>query len=528
MTATFDTAEGGDLPPEEFRGLVHQVADWMADYLEGVGDLPVFPDVQPGDVRAALPAEPPEVGEPLEEALSDFREIVVPGLTHWNHPGFFGYYAITGSAPGILGEMLAAALNVNAMVWRSSPAATELEDVTTDWLRQLLGLPAGFEGVINDTASSSSLYALAAARDMAYPDAHRRGLFGLPAGRVYASDQTHSSIEKAVLTLGFGREGYRAIASDSEFRMKPDALRDAIEQDLAAGIRPVAVVATLGTTSSSSIDPVSEIAAVAREFELWLHVDAAYAGPAAIVPELRPLLAGWELADSIVVNPHKWLFTPVDCSVLYCRRSERLVRAFSIVPEYLTPPAGPADVEGRKPDGLRGLTGASLPVPQALVRSARVRASGHRGAFACARRDGDRVRSLGRCGSGLDTGSSDATGHRRLRVHAERERAATGRCHQPANHRACESLRGSLPHAHSTRWPGRAQALDRQSTHDARARAARLAITPGGGRRRGRSRIRLGARPPSVPGLYASSRTSRTRSPIESLASPKNINVLSA
>lgn len=347
MTATFDTAEGGDLPPEEFRGLVHQVADWMADYLEGVGDLPVFPDVQPGDVRAALPAEPPEVGEPLEEALSDFREIVVPGLTHWNHPGFFGYYAITGSAPGILGEMLAAALNVNAMVWRSSPAATELEDVTTDWLRQLLGLPAGFEGVINDTASSSSLYALAAARDMAYPDAHRRGLFGLPAGRVYASDQTHSSIEKAVLTLGFGREGYRAIASDSEFRMKPDALRDAIEQDLAAGIRPVAVVATLGTTSSSSIDPVSEIAAVAREFELWLHVDAAYAGPAAIVPELRPLLAGWELADSIVVNPHKWLFTPVDCSVLYCRRSERLVRAFSIVPEYLTPPAGPADVEGR-------------------------------------------------------------------------------------------------------------------------------------------------------------------------------------
>ena len=330
--------ESRDLPPEEFRALAHEVADWMADYLAGVGDLPVFPNVRPGDVRAALPAEPPEAAESLEQVLADFRDIVVPGLTHWNHPGFFGYYAITGSAPGILGEMLTAALNVNAMVWRSSPAATELEEITTDWLRQMMGLPAEFDGVINDTASSSSLYALAAARDMAYPDAHERGLFGQPAGRVYASDQTHSSIEKAVLTLGLGQDGYRAIASDSEFRMRPDALRAAIESDIARGVRPVAVVATLGTTSSSSIDPVGAIAALAREFGLWLHIDAAYAGPAAIVPELRPLLAGWEHGDSIVVNPHKWLFTPVDCSVLYCRRPERLVRAFSIVPEYLTAP----------------------------------------------------------------------------------------------------------------------------------------------------------------------------------------------
>jgi aromatic-L-amino-acid decarboxylase len=330
--------ESRDLPPEEFRALAHEVADWMADYLAGVGDLPVFPNVRPGDVRAALPAEPPEAAEPLADVLADFRDIIVPGLTHWNHPGFFGYYAITGSAPGILGEMLTAALNVNAMVWRSSPAATELEDLTTDWLRQMLGLPADFEGVINDTASSSSLYALAAARDTAYPDARERGLAGQPAGRFYASDQTHSSIEKGVLTLGFGRAGYCAIPSDSEFRMRPAALRAQIESDIARGVRPVAVVATLGTTSSSSIDPVGEIAEIAQEFGLWLHVDAAYAGPAAIVPELRPLLAGWEHADSIVVNPHKWLFTPVDCSVLYCRRPERLIRAFSIVPEYLTAP----------------------------------------------------------------------------------------------------------------------------------------------------------------------------------------------
>lgn len=336
-----------DLPPEEFRALAHEVADWMADYLAGVGDLPVFPKVRPGDVRAALPAEPPESAEPLGDVLADFRDIILPGLTHWNHPGFFGYYAITGSAPGILGEMLTAALNVNAMVWRSSPAATELEELTTDWLRQLMGLPADFDGVINDTASSSSLYALAAARDVAYPDAHERGLFSQPVGRVYASDQTHTSIEKAVLTLGFGQDGYCAIASDSEFQLRPAVLRAAIESDIAHGVRPVAVVATLGTTSSSSIDPVGEIAVIAREFGLWLHVDAAYAGPAAIVPELRPLLAGWEHADSIVVNPHKWLFTPVDCSLLYCRRPERLVRAFSIVPEYLTAPDASAGEDGR-------------------------------------------------------------------------------------------------------------------------------------------------------------------------------------
>jgi aromatic-L-amino-acid decarboxylase len=232
--------------------------------------------------------------------------------------------------------MLAAALNVNAMVWRSSPAATELEEVTTDWLRQLVGLPEAFDGVINDTASSSSLYALAAAREVAYPDAHRTGLFGQARGRIYASDQAHSSIEKAVLTLGFGQDGYRTIESDAEHRMSVPALRDAIEEDIASSIRPVAIVATLGTTSSTSLDPVGRIAELADEHGIWLHVDAAYGGPAAIVPELRPLLEGWELADSIIVNPHKWLFTPIDCSVLFCRRPKELVRAFSIVPEYLS------------------------------------------------------------------------------------------------------------------------------------------------------------------------------------------------
>lgn len=324
------------MPPEEFRRLARETADWIADYLEHIDDLPVFPSIEPGAVRAALSADPPEDGEPLERALADFRDIVVPGLNHWNHPAFFGYFSITASGPGIIGEMLAAALNVNAMVWRSSPAATELEDLATDWLGRLLGLPGDFEGVINDTASSSSLYALAAARRVAYPEAHDVGLFGLPPGRVYASDQAHSSIEKAVLTLGFGRTGYRAIASDAEFRMDPVALERAITEDLEAGVRPVAIVATLGTTSTASIDPIAEIAGVARKHDVWLHVDAAYGGPAAIVPEMAGHFRGWERADSIVVNPHKWLFTPIDCSVLYCRRPDELVRAFSIIPEYLS------------------------------------------------------------------------------------------------------------------------------------------------------------------------------------------------
>jgi len=222
----------GDLPPEEFRRLAHEAADWMADYLAGVGALPVMARVRPGDVRARLPASPPEAGEDLDAALADFRDIVLPGITHWNHPAFFGYFSVSGSGPGILGEMLTAALNVNAMVWRSSPAATELEEVTLDWLRQLVELPAEFDGTINDTASSSVLYALAAAREVAYPESHHGGLFGLPRGRIYASEHAHSSVEKAVLTLGLGRGGYRAIPSDDVFRMRPDALREACDEFL--------------------------------------------------------------------------------------------------------------------------------------------------------------------------------------------------------------------------------------------------------------------------------------------------------
>ncbi|MEK9502243.1 pyridoxal phosphate-dependent decarboxylase family protein [Gaopeijia maritima] len=328
----------GDIHPEEFRRFGHEVVDWIADYLAGVDRLPVMPDLEPGALRTALPDRAPESPESLEAVLADFREQVVPATTHWNHPSFHAYFANTASGPGILGEMLAAALNANAMVWRTSPSATELEEVVTDWVARMLGLPDDFRGVINDTASSSSLYALAAAREMRLPESWASGLAGAPPGRIYTSEEAHSSIRKAATTLGFGRDGVRAIATDDDFRMRPDALRDALEDDRAAGVRPVAVVATIGTTSTTAVDPVADIAPIAEEAGVWLHVDAAYAGPMAALPEFAAHFRGWERAHSIVVNPHKWLFTPMDCSLLYCRRPDQLRAAFSLTPEYLRTP----------------------------------------------------------------------------------------------------------------------------------------------------------------------------------------------
>jgi aromatic-L-amino-acid decarboxylase len=287
----------------------------------------------------------PEAGTPFAALLGQFRDAVVPGITHWNHPGFFGYFAISGSAPGILAESLIAALNVNAMLWRASPSATELEQLSTDWLRQMIGLPEGFVGHIQDTASTSTMVALAVAREKAGFDVRREGLAGrgeLPRLRVYCSDQTHSSVDRAAITLGLGLSGVRRVPSDAEFRLPPAALIAAIEEDMAAGIRPIAVVATLGTTSTTSIDPVDEIAEICERYGIWLHADAAYGGAAAVVPEMRSLMRGWERADSIVTNPHKWLFTPIDCSVLFFRDPARAAATFSLVPEYLVTPEGSA------------------------------------------------------------------------------------------------------------------------------------------------------------------------------------------
>jgi aromatic-L-amino-acid decarboxylase len=329
----------GDLPADELRAALRRAADMAADYLEGVGDYPVLPPLEPGELAAQLPAAPPRQPEPMDEVLDDYRRLIEPGVTHWNHPGFLAYFSISGSGPGIVGETLSAALNVNAMLWRTSPAATELEERVCDWLRQMVGLPAGFHGHINDTASISTLLALAAARHR-LPEAaiRERGMAGrpdLPPLTVYASDQAHSSFDKAAMTLGFGLEQVRRVPSDGEFRMDPAALAATIAEDRAAGRRPVAVVATIGTTSTTSVDPVEAIADLCARHGLWLHVDAAYAGSAAVCPELRPLFAGWERADSIVMNPHKWLFTPIDCSVLFVRDLEQLESTFSLVPDYL-------------------------------------------------------------------------------------------------------------------------------------------------------------------------------------------------
>jgi aromatic-L-amino-acid/L-tryptophan decarboxylase len=323
------------MPPGEFRSLAHEAVEWVTRYLTEAERLPVLPLVRPGELRAALPPRAPEEGEPGETLLREFADVVAPALTHWNHPGFLAYFSITGSAPGILAELLAAAVNQNAMLWRTSPAGTELELLVVDWLRELMGLPEGFFGVIQDTASTSSMVALAAARHRTWPGSREAGLAGLPPSRVYASEDAHSSIDKAAITLGLGLHAVRRVPTDARFRMAPDALRSAVLEDQAAGVRPMAVVATVGTTSTTAADPVDQVGAVARELDLWLHVDAAYAGPAAILPEKRELFRGWEGADSIVVNPHKWLFTPVDCSVLLVRDRRELREAFAHTPEYL-------------------------------------------------------------------------------------------------------------------------------------------------------------------------------------------------
>ena len=326
---------------EEFRRFGHELVDWVAEYLEHVEDLPVLAQIEPGDLKAQLPATPPEKGEAMEKIIADVDRLIVPALTHWNHPSFFAYFATSTSAPGIFGELLSAAFDNKAMLWRTSPASTELEEVTLDWLRQMMGLDAGMTGIIYDTASVSSMHAIAAAREGVELRIREEGMSGrqdLPLLRVYVSEQAHSSIEKGVITLGLGQRGLRKIPTDSEFRMDSKALAAAINEDKENGIVPFCVVATVGTTSTSSIDPVQEIVPIGEQHAMWLHVDAAYAGSAAVVPELRHILKGCERADSIAVNPHKWLFTPFDLSVLYCRHMDLLRRAFSLVPEYLRTP----------------------------------------------------------------------------------------------------------------------------------------------------------------------------------------------
>ena len=318
-----------------------RVADWIDAYFRDPRRYPVLSRSQPGDLVAALPREAPQRGEPFERIFADFEQLIVPGITHWNHPRFFAYFAISAARVAVLAEALAAALDVNAMLWRTSPAATELEDVTLDWLRRMLGLPDAFHGIVYDTASIGGFTALCAAREALAFDIRSRGMAGrddLPVLRVYLTEHTHSHIEKAAIVLGVGRENVVKIPVDDEFAMLPSALAQAIDTDVAAGRRPMCAVATVGTTSTTSSDPVAQIRAVTRERGVWLHVDAAYGGPAAILPEFRWLLDGAHEADSLVVNPHKWLFVPIDLSVLYVRDLDLLRRTFSLAADFLMTP----------------------------------------------------------------------------------------------------------------------------------------------------------------------------------------------
>jgi aromatic-L-amino-acid decarboxylase len=329
----------GDLSRDELTRHGHEILEWIAEYLEHPEKYPVLSRSKPGEIRESLPASPPAEAEGLTAILDDFESKVMPGITHWNHPGFFGYFATSSSVPGILAEMLVAAIDVKAMLWKTSPAATELEQVVTDWLRQMLGLGDDWFGITTDTASISSMLALAAARE-ARPELEirERGMAGrtdLPRLRVYCSPHAHSSVDKAALALGLGLENVVKIPCDEQFRMRPDELARLIAEDRAKGYLPIACVATVGTTSMTSIDPVSSIAEICKRENVWLHVDGAYGGVLAIVPEFRGILVGIEGADSLVVNPHKWLFTPFDCSVFYVKRPDVLKRAFSLVPEYL-------------------------------------------------------------------------------------------------------------------------------------------------------------------------------------------------
>ena len=328
----------GDMPADDFRRYGYEIVDRLADYFERIEEFPVLSQIRPDDVKNALPAAAPEFGESFDAVLADVDDIILPAVTHWNHPNFHGLFSTSTSSVGVFAEMFAAAFDMKAMLWRTAPASTELEDVVLDWLRQMTGLPDVFEGIIYDTASVSTMHAIAAARERADPNSRKLGLAGrvdAPKMRVYVSEHVHSSIDKSVITLGLGLESLRKVETNERFEMSAEKLAEAIEEDIAAGFLPICVIPTIGTTSTTSIDPVAAVADICEKHGIWMHVDAAYAGSAAILPELQPLFEGWERADSIVMNPHKWFFTPFDLSVLYCRDLDDLKKAFSLVPEYL-------------------------------------------------------------------------------------------------------------------------------------------------------------------------------------------------
>jgi aromatic-L-amino-acid/L-tryptophan decarboxylase len=378
------------MTPDEFRSLGHRLIDWIADYRGTLAGRPVMARTAPGDVKGRLPASPPQRPEAFEAVLRDLEQVILPGLTHWQHPHFFGYFPANASLASVLGDYLSTGLGVLGLSWQASPALTELEEVVTDWLRRMVGLSDDWGGVIQDTASTSTLIALLCARERSTGHGgSREGLQGQrPPLVVYASDQSHSSVEKAAVLAGFGKAHVRLLAHDAAYALRPDALEDAIRRDVAEGLRPCAAVATTGTTASTALDPVAAVAALARRYGLWLHVDAAMAGAAMILPECRWMWQGVEGADSLVVNAHKWLGAAFDCALYYVRDAEHLVRVLSTNPSYL---------QSAEDDRVKSLRDWGIPLGRrfrALKLWCLIRAEGVTGLQARLRRDLDNARWL--------------------------------------------------------------------------------------------------------------------------------------
>ena len=454
------------MTPDEFRRRGREAVDWIADYMERLEEFPVQSQVAPGDIFNALPAEAPESGEPFEAVLRDMSELIMPGITHWQSPNFFAYFPANGSGPGILGDLVSSGLGVQGMIWATSPACTELETRVMDWLVGMLDLPERFRsdgkggGVIQDTASGAAVVALVAARERATNLETNRTGVRVPL-TAYVSTQTHSSLEKAVRIAGIGTDNLRAVDVDSTYAMRPESLRAAIEADVAAGRKPFFACATIGTTSSNAIDPVREIAAICREHGIWLHIDAAMAGTAALCPEFRWTNDGVEAADSYCFNPHKWMFTNFDCDCFWVADRAALINALTILPEY---PAQQGDRVGRgdRLPRLAAGAGATLPRPQALVRDPPLRRRGTAPPRAAPRRDrpgvrlvGARRRALRACGR--------AAAQPRLLPPPRRRRG------QPAHHGRHQRVGGDLLHPHQAGRQADAAHVDRRRAHGALA-----------------------------------------------------------
>ncbi len=328
----------GDMPPEEFRKHGYKLVDWIAEYLTNIEKYPPLSQVNPGDILKRIPQTPPTNGEDIENVLADVDKILMDGITHWNHPGFMAYFNSTSSGPGILAELVSAGLGVNGMLWKTSPAFTELEKSMMNWFRQMVGLPENYWGIIYDTASTSSMHAIASAREQLGLGIREKGMAGrsdMPKLILYCSEHAHNSIDKGALTLGIGLDGIRKIPVNDKFEMIPKKLDEAIKKDIEKGYKPFCVIATVGTTSTTSADPVEAIADIGEKYNLWLHIDSAYAGVTAMIPEMKWITKGWDRADSLVINPHKWMFTPMDLSIYFTRKPDILKRAFSLSAEYL-------------------------------------------------------------------------------------------------------------------------------------------------------------------------------------------------